>query len=224
MNPKRATAAILLLISPLISRADWHTMRSADGHVVEIVVDFRMEKVRIDSKGDLSFVATASIGGQEIGFLGVISKPKNELEEIGRTGQKARIWRNGLEVRTAGASTAKLEQLLANQLNVRIRNGDEGYRFVGLYSAVSSYDVTGFGNVDVLLAASVGLTFDETGKTIGGKGFALQLVLDGPMGRLTVYFSIPPGAGGTSEAYILRREWLESKAEKAADSTGHNLP
>ncbi len=218
MNPKLAIVGVASVIFAMVARADWKTLRSEDGAVVEIVADFQIEAVSIAPTGEATMTVKSTENGDEVGFSVKITEPKKgEMPQLGKD-ESVHVFRCDLEIRTAGPSTKRLEELLRHRLHGPTRSDSEA-RLVGLYSAICSGPFASFASPSIFQASDVGLTFDDSGKTIPGDCLAVILVVDAPMKRLTGYFSNPGGYGGTSAAARARSQWYEAKAKKEANHT-----
>jgi hypothetical protein len=199
--------ALIVSLSGAGLRAEWRELKDESGACIQVAIDFSVEKVKITPDGNMQFVARTTDAGPEFGVAVAIEKPKESHMKLYGGGEYP-VMQIGIEFRSIGEPTAKLERRLIERLHDR-SDVEEPSRIAGLYSAYSSHLDAGFSGLMVLHVRAVGISYDDKGKQIAGDGFRTELVIDVPMGRMTAYFSIQGGYGGTAPADKARAAWLE---------------
>jgi hypothetical protein len=197
----------LALVAPRVF-AEWRALKDASGHVVEVVVDFSVENLRIGADGTSAFKARAEVDGAEVSFLVSISKArKGQIAVLSRE-TEVPIMRVDVDIRSSGASTKNLERRLADQLGMSARNASS-LRIAGPRNGICPLGAASIAQVASIYASDVGLTYTESGEQIAGECFDLQLIVDAPTNRITVYFSEPEGYGGISKKDRARNDWFK---------------
>lgn len=216
LNVKQVIIGLAFLTSALFAQADSKTLFSDDGQAVEIMIDFKIEDLRIDAKGTVSLIAKAVENGEAIGFSVVLSSPRKEpMPQMGKD-ETIPVAAADLTIKSIGAPTAALQASLNRRL--RRRPPDVGRRqLVGFYAA-TSYAGISVAHRTVIQADDPGITADETDASKSAECFFLNLVIDGPMERVTVYFSLPAGYGASPPEFGARQRWYQSK-QKAGEGS-----
>jgi len=203
------------LIAVAVGSAEWKTLKDEDGHVVEIVADFKIEELKIDLQGTTSFVADAVVDGERIGFSAALSKAHPGTITVLFQDQRAPVMLTDIDVRSVGHITQNLERRLDAELGPS-PVGELPRRIVGLYRGYCPDFAASLAGPALVFASGVGITYDEHGKRISGNCFAMKLIVDGPLSRLTAYFHEEAGYGGMAAADRARSKWYESKSRKVS--------
>jgi hypothetical protein len=210
---------VFALMTPRVF-AEWKVLKDAAGSIVEIVVDFSIENLRINADGSASFKTRAQIDGEEIGFSVSMSKA--------REGEQAVLYQErnipikqvdiavmhvDIDITSSGTATKNLERRLADQLGLSA--GAEGLlRVVGPRRGICPPGAASIAGVANIHAGNVGLTYDDDGKQIAGECLGLELVVDAPVNRITAHFYEVAGAGGTAKKDQARSEWFKLHQKK----------
>lgn len=210
-----ALVAFLCLAVPSASFADWKVLKSSDGKIVEVVVDFDLSEFRVDAAGTATFKASTRIDGEEIGFLVSLTKPK-EVEMMDRAaGRTVPMMAVTTNITSAGPATKNLERRLFAQLAIPAEDRKQTH-VTGVRHAFSSPTTSSISGVTVLRGGMAALTYDENDQPASGYAFGLALVIDAPLGRLTAHFSEAPGYGGIPRNDRTRVEWLQQRQSAGA--------
>src|SRR4051812_4926374 len=116
MTPKQFISGLIFIGSALIGFAESKALTSPDGRVAEIMMDFKIEDVRVDAGGNVALVATAKENGEGVGFSLIVGKPrKGEMTQEGKD-EPLPIAQAGLTIKSIGAPTTALQALLNRRL------------------------------------------------------------------------------------------------------------
>jgi hypothetical protein len=206
---RHSSAGFFFLASALLAQADSKTLVLDDVRAVEIMVDFKIEDLRIDGEGNVSLVAKSSENGEAIGFSALISKPRRgERAQMGKD-QTLPVVEADITIKSIGAPTTTLQASLDRRL--RRNSKDVGRRqLVGLYCATSSFLNAHIAQVAFFQTDDVGITPDEKDSTKTAECFSMRLVIDGPLERLTAYFSLEAGYGADAPEWVARQQWYKA--------------
>jgi hypothetical protein len=214
MKTRFAIACLVVAFSTSAAIADWRELKNGQNCAVEVAIDFSIENLRIDPSGSTSFSAKTIIDGDQLGFSVSLSKAQDGKMGVLFEKDELSVMRSDLDIRSIGPATDCLERRLNKVLGVEAGGGGEGaYHAVGLYSAISPPMASAISQVALFDGLSVGCTYDRSGSRIAGDCFSVRLVVDGPLNRLTAYFHIPGGYGGTAEADRARSRWNQEKSQ-----------
>jgi hypothetical protein len=212
MRVVRLTAYLIVpLLCPRLYGA-WNALLDKDGTTVQVAVDFAIKSSRVDHGDGVTIDATAQKDGKEIGFVATLDlKWKSQKMPIfGRKNEFATVTTSGLTIKSIGDPTTNLERMLNEQLRGP-KETEDTLHCTGLYNAVARGGLTSLPEISILDLLDVGLTYDSGGNQIAGDCFAITLVLDVPMERITAYFSLRAGYGGSPRFERARTNWHEGK-------------
>ena len=210
---------VFILMTPRVF-AEWRVLKNAAGSIVEIVVDFSIEHLRINADGSASFNTRAQIDGAEIGFSVSMSKPREgegdflfyERNILVKRVEIA-VMRVYIDITSSGIATKNLERRLTDQL--RLFSSAEGLlRVVGPRSGLCPFGAASIAGIASIHAGHTGFTYDDGGNRIPGATFGLDLLVDAPLNRITVHFYEVAGAGGTAKKDQARSEWFKLHQKK----------
>jgi hypothetical protein len=187
-------------------------LKSPDGRVVQVALDFLLEDIAIDAHGTAVFRAVTEVENEPVEFgLQVRQAKAGKIDVQGRK-EALKLMRLDVEIRSRGAPTRRLEEFLNSRLQTR-----EPSLITGLYSGLGWEMASAPSGPMYILAGSVGIATDDQGKPVEKENFSLTLFLDLPLRRATIYFHERGGYGGSAAADVARRKWLEAaKAASAA--------
>lgn len=213
---RHSIAGFFFLASALLAQADSKPLALEDGRAVEIVVDFKIEDLRIDGEGNVSLVAKSAENGEAIGFSALISKPRRgERAQLGKD-ETLPVVEADITIKSIGAPTTTLQSFLDRRL--RRDSKEVGHRqLAGLYAATSSALNGHLAHVAFLQTHDVGITRDENDSTKTAECFSMRLVVDGPLERLTAYFSLEPGYGANAPEWVARQQWYKAHVKPEAN-------
>lgn len=189
----------------------WSTLVLDDGQVVEIAVDFEIDKIEVQTNGDSKFTAKTKIENEEFGFIAELSEfevTETALVEPNKFLKEATCT---IAIKSLGTSTSALERRVLEVLGKQ--RPLMRFRFAGMYRAYWRSPVATINEPIVLEARAAGIMFDHTGAKVPETPdyfCDLKFIIDAPRKRLTVYFSERAGYGGVSGAEKARRQWLKS--------------
>lgn len=213
MNTRSAIVYIFFLVTFLSGHAEWRELKNDSGHVVEIVADFRIEDLVIDANGTTSFVAKAVVDGEQVGFSAALSRGRESTMPVMFQKKGVAIIQSDIDIRSIGPATAHLEERLNRRLLIAAGKGD-ALRVVGPHSAYCPLNAASIAEIALVKAFGVGFSYDARGNRISGECFSLQLIIDGPLEKVTVYFCKEGGYGGIAEADRARSNWSEAHQKK----------
>jgi hypothetical protein len=222
MKARFAVTCIAFHFAALIARGEWIELKNEAGRVVEIVADFKIEDMRIDASGTTSFIAKEMFGNEELGFSVALSKPSEGTIQVSGQDRTLPVMRTDFDIRSIGRATERLERRLCTELKVA-SGGDEPTRVAGLYSAYCPNIAASPADVAVVRGRSVGISYDKQGKRTAGDCFAIKFLIDGPLGRVTVYFHEEGGYGGTALANLARSEWYDLRIKEAGKKSEEHV-
>lgn len=202
-----------VVTTPGSQGSDLHELKASDGRIVQIAADFSIEDFQIIQDGKATFKATAVIGGDAVAISITIDKFQVETVGDAKRGQKEMpIYRAGLDIRSVGAPTERLERIL----NARLSKLDaKQIRITGPYDASSQVLVASPLSSPILISAdSINITYNQSGEAVLGACFNLELLMDAPLRRLTIYFA-ESGYSGIQYPTRARTEWLDTLKHKA---------
>lgn len=222
MKLRLALLALTLAVSNVPCFADWRTLKNTKGDIVEITVDFEIEDLRIEADGASSFKAKASMDGAEISFRASLSKPQEGTIGIVQQSQRIQILRTDIAITSSGAATSNLERRLNEQL-LNLGQPKEAYRVAAPRSGYSALLAGSLAAPAMFHASSVGLVYNDQGESVLGNALDIQLVIDAPLGRLTVHFYASASYGGSPDNEATRNDWFK-RHQKEPQKKSASIP